>query len=119
MIKYVGDLSPKVIEKALIAIDIFLDGMEQQDIEQYLPGIVPKLIEVLLSDKSTSLMRAAAMSALGSAVTAAEDKFEPYVESVLQTCNKILEIAPSPDLNSVRAENLNVLGKVANAFCKP
>lgn len=29
MIKYIGDLSPKVIEKALIAIDIFLDGMEQ------------------------------------------------------------------------------------------
>lgn len=119
MIKYIGDLSPKVIEKALIAIDIFLDGMEQEDIVQYLPVVVPKLIEVLLSDKSTSLMRAAAMSALGSAVTAAEDKFEPYVESVLQTCNKVLEIPASPDLNSVRAENLNVLGKVANAFCKP
>ena len=75
MIKYIGDLSTKVIEKALIAIDIFLDGMEQEDIVQYLPVVVPKLIDVLLSDKSTSLMRAAAMSALGSAVTAAEDKF--------------------------------------------
>lgn len=43
------------------------------------------------------------MSALGSAVTAAEDKFEPYVECVLQTCNKVLEIPASPELNSVRA----------------
>jgi hypothetical protein len=29
MIKYVNDLSVKVSEKALIAIDVFLDGMEQ------------------------------------------------------------------------------------------
>ena len=27
MLKYIGDLSPKVIEKSLIAIDVFLDGM--------------------------------------------------------------------------------------------
>lgn len=119
MIKYVNDLSVKVSEKALIAIDVFLDGMEQENILPYLSVVIPKLIEVLISEKSTSLMRAAAMSGLGSAVTAAEDKFEPYVELVLQTCNKVLEIPASPELNSVRAENLNVLGKVANAFCKP
>lgn len=29
MLKYIGDLSTKVAEKALIAIDIFLDGMMQ------------------------------------------------------------------------------------------
>ena len=44
MLKYIGDLSTKVIEKALIAIDLFLDGMEQDDIVQYLPIVVPKLI---------------------------------------------------------------------------
>jgi hypothetical protein len=49
MIKYIGDLSPKVCEKALIAIDVFLDGMMQEDIIQYLPIIVPKLIEVLVN----------------------------------------------------------------------
>lgn len=75
MIKYIGDLSVKVSEKALIAIDVFLDGMEQENILPYLPVVIPKLIEVLVNDKSTSLMRAAAMSGLGSAVTAAEDKF--------------------------------------------
>lgn len=44
MIKYIADLNIKVIEKALIAIDIFLDGMMQEDIVQYLPVVVPKLI---------------------------------------------------------------------------
>ncbi len=96
MIKYTGDSNVKVSEKALIAIDIFLDGMEQENILPYLAMVIPKLIEVLVSEKSTSIMRAAAMSGLGSAVTAAEDKFEPYVEIVLQTCNKVLEIPASP-----------------------
>ena len=79
MINHIGDLNVKVSEKALIAIDVFLDGMVQEDILPYLPVVIPKLIEVLISEKSTSLMRAAAMSGLGSAVTAAEEKFEPYV----------------------------------------
>ena len=77
MMKYIGDLSIKVAEKALIAIDVFLDGMEMDYIVQYLPIIVPKLTEVLLlsNDKASSLMRAAAMSGLGSAITASEQKF--------------------------------------------
>ena len=70
--------------------------MEQEYIVQYLPIIVPKLTEVLMSQQSTSLMRAASMSGLGSAITASEDKFEAYVEAILQTCNKVLELNPSP-----------------------
>ena len=45
--KYIGDLSPKVVSKALIAIDIFFDGMEQEDILQYLDIVIPKLNEVI------------------------------------------------------------------------
>jgi hypothetical protein len=44
--------------------------MDQEDIIQYLPIIVPGLTQVLLAEKSTPLMRAAAMSGLGSAITA-------------------------------------------------
>jgi vesicle coat complex subunit len=44
MMKYIGDLSPKVVSKALIAIDVFFDGMEQEDILQYLPVVIPRLI---------------------------------------------------------------------------
>lgn len=75
MLNYIGDLSTKVVEKALIAIDVFLDGMDQEDIIQYLPIIVPRLIDVLMAEKSSPLMRAASMSGLGSSITAAEEKF--------------------------------------------
>ena len=75
LMKYIGDLSPKVVSKALIAIDVFFDGMDQDDILQYLEVVIPKLNEVIGSDKATPLMRAASISAIGSAVQVAELKF--------------------------------------------
>ncbi len=68
LLGHTGDLSTKVVGKALIAIDVFFDGMEQEDIIQYLPAAIPRLIEVLASSTSTPLMKAASISAIGSAV---------------------------------------------------
>lgn len=68
LLSHFGDHSTKVAGKALIAIDVFFDGMEQEDIIQYLSISVPRLIEVLGSNNSTALMKAAAISAIGSAV---------------------------------------------------
>lgn len=75
MLGHTADLSTKVVGKALIAIDVFFDGMEQDDIIQYLPAAIPRLIEVLGALNSTPLMKAASISAIGSAVYVAEQKF--------------------------------------------
>ncbi len=70
-----SDLSPKVNEKALIALDVFLEGMNSEDIEQYLPIVIPKITQVVINTNSTNLMRTAAMSAIGCSATAATLKF--------------------------------------------
>lgn len=118
MMAYVGDLSTKVAEKALIAVDVFFENMEEDDIKHYLPTVIPRLSEVLLSDKSTPVMRNAAMSGIGSAIEAAGISFEPYVQNMYSLCIQVLNTPPSPQLNAVRAQNLTVLGKLANIFCK-
>ena len=71
LMKYIGDFSPKVVEKAIIAIDVFFDGMDQEDIMLYLDVVIPKMNEVIASPKATPLMRAASISAIGSAVQVA------------------------------------------------
>ena len=68
MMGYVGDMSSKVAEKALIAVDVFFENMEEDDIKSYLPTVIPRLSEVLLAEKSTPIMRNAAMSGIGSAI---------------------------------------------------
>jgi hypothetical protein len=75
LLGHISDLSLKVASKALIAIDVFFDGMEQEDIIQYLAPAVPRLIEVLGNNNSTPLMKAAAISAIGSSVYVAEHQF--------------------------------------------
>ena len=63
-------------------------------------------------------MRNAAMSGIGSAIEVAGTSFEPFAENTYQMCIQILNTPPSPQLNAVRAQNLSVLGKIANIFCK-
>ena len=79
--------------------------------------VIPKLNEVIGSQQATPLMRAASISAIGSAVTVAGVKFEPYLEKVIPAVQFLLQTPPSPEANTVRSENLNVLGKLANVFC--
>jgi hypothetical protein len=118
MMGYINDLSQKVAEKALMALDMYIENLEAEQISEYLPVIIPKLLEILASDKSNYVMKAASLSALGSLVVASEDKFQPYLEKVCQLSLEVLKVHPSPEMNSVRSENINLQGKLANQFCK-
>jgi hypothetical protein len=117
MMNSFSDLSPKVAEKALIATDVFFDNMEEEDIKSYLPVVIPKFVEVLMSGNSTPIMRNAAMSAIGSAIEVANLTFLPYLENIYQICCELLKLPPSPEINVVRGQNISVLGKLANIFC--
>ena len=117
MMNSFSDMSTKVAEKALIATDVFFDNMDEDDIKSYLPIVIPKLTEVLMSQSSTPLMRNAAISGIGSALEAAELSYEPFLENTYKMCIEFLNIGPSPQFNVVRAQNLGVLGKISNIFC--
>jgi hypothetical protein len=73
MMGHINDLSNKVAEKALMALDIFIENLEPEQIFVYLPIIIPRLLEILASDKSSFDMKSASLSALGSLVVASED----------------------------------------------
>lgn len=60
------DLNNKVAEKAIIAIDIFCDNLEPEDLELYMKPITEKLCLIAMKDNSTMLMRRVAVSALAS-----------------------------------------------------
>lgn len=62
-------------------------------------------------------MRNVAMSAIGSAIEASKNSFEPYAQNVYQMCLQFLNLKASPENNAVRAQNISVLGKLSNIFC--
>lgn len=118
MMKHISDMSSKVAEKALIAVDVFFDNMEEEEIKAYLPVVIPTLSKVVRLDTSTVVMRNASLSGIGSAIEASKLLFEPYVQSVYGMCAEILKVPASPQFNSVRAQNIQVLAKICNIFCK-
>lgn len=75
MVNCISDQSGKVVSKALIAIDVFFDSMEPEEIVPYLPTVVPILIGVAASTQASVLMRTSAVCALGSGATAAGKLF--------------------------------------------
>jgi hypothetical protein len=118
MTNYIGDLSTKVAEQAIVALDIFFDNMEGDEIVGYLSIVVAKLSEVIVKSNSTLKMRRAAMSAIGGAVFSSGVAFEPYIDQFFNISLQILKLEPSPEMNAIRAENITVIGRLANFFCK-
>lgn len=99
LMKYLNDLSHKVAEKALMALDVYIESLEAEQSNQYLPVIVPRLLEIIASDKSTIRMKSTSLGALGSLVVSSEDKFQPYLDAVCLVSNEILKLPPSPEIN--------------------
>lgn len=76
------DLNSKVAEKAIIAIDIFCDNLDPEDLEIYMETITERLCTIAMKENSTMLMRRVSVSALASCISTVEHKFKPYVTGV-------------------------------------
>jgi hypothetical protein len=73
-----NDLSVKVAEKSLFALDIFCDKMEDE-LNFYLDTIIPKLCQISVAPQANALMRRVAVSCIASCISSAELKFAPYL----------------------------------------
>ncbi len=113
-----NDLEVKVAEKALEGLDAFIDNLEEHQIIGYLNVIIPTLVQILAKKESSNIMRKASLGTIGSLVVAAESAFQPYLATVCQVVKEYNKIPPSPEYNSIRAENISLQGKLANEFCK-
>ncbi|EAR86075.2 karyopherin, putative (macronuclear) [Tetrahymena thermophila SB210] len=110
------DLNNKVAEKAIIAIDIFCDNLEPEDLELYMQSITEKLCMIAMKDNSTMLMRRVSVSALASCISTVEHKFKPFVTVVANLMHQIIGLAHNAEVIALKAEAINCLGKIAAAF---
>lgn len=111
-----NDLNSKVAEKAIIAVDIFCDNLEPEDLELYMKDIAEKLCMIAMKDNSTMIMRRVSVSALGSCISTVEHKFKPFVGSVATLMHQIIALPQSAETTALKAEAISCLGKIAAAF---
>lgn len=101
----------KVKQKALYAIDIFCEYFDD-DIEQYLPTLVNKLM-FLTVNEIDSKVKEMAVSALTSAISSAEQKITPYFLPIVRLLGDILQAADK-EMN-LKAMSLQCLGTLASS----
>lgn len=110
------DLNVKVAEKAVIAVDIFCENLEPEDLEIYVQSITQKLCAIAMKDSSTMLLRRVAVSALGSCISTIEYKFKPYINQVALLIHQIIALPAAAETIALKSQAITCLGKIAGAF---
>jgi len=112
-----SNLSSKVAEKAMIAIDIFCENMEKEII-QYLPSLIPQLVAVVTNPQTTNMSKMVCVSAIGSCITSAQEEFKPYVPDVSKILQQIILAPNTPDITSIQSQAISSLAKISANVCK-
>lgn len=102
----------RVKQKGLYAIDIFCEYFDE-DIEQYLPALINKLVSLAIYDDDLKV-KEMAISALTSAISSAELKITPYFMPIVNLLGGILQDANKDKLN-LRSTALQCLGTLASS----
>ena len=102
-----------VIKRCCNAIDSLVEGLEPEDIQQYLPGLISHLSQLFsLPDLG---IKAASIAAVGSIAVNAEDGFLPYFEQTMNSLSEYVRIKDSDDELTLRCTTCDSMGNMAVA----
>ena len=107
-----GD-GPEMWCRACNAIDAVLCGVEQSDVERYLPTLMPKL--TMMFGHEDFKVKGAAVGGIGSAALAARDSFTPYFEGIMQSLSPYVSIKDSEEELDLRGVVLDCMSSIAEA----
>lgn len=104
-----GEVHTNTKQKAIYALDLFCEGFED-NIGAYLEGMLNGLVGLVLRDADLKTKQMA-LSALNSALSAAEKGVEPYFDTLIQVLAQIVN--PQTDTAApVRAAALQCIGQL-------
>lgn len=119
----IGNLSAtnkeEVIEHSIFSLDIFIENMEENDIEKHLPTLVPSFLNICRAgeNEATYKMRYLAIDAIGSCIVSGKDKITPYFDTIYDVLMSAFQIT-DPNYSGLKASAILALGKLANFCCK-
>ncbi|KAI5778145.1 armadillo-type protein [Geopyxis carbonaria] len=107
---------PDMWNRSCNAIDTVLIGIEQHDVEAYLPTLMPKLLEMF--QKGDHKLKGSTVSAIGSAAIAAKTSFQPYFETMMNALSPFITIKDGDEELDLRGVVLDCMGSIADAVGK-
>lgn len=95
------------------AIDAVLIGIDQKDVEGYLPALMPRLSSMFQRDDLK--LKAAVVGGIGSSAQAAKDSFVPYFPATMNTLFPFVSIKDSEEELDLRGVVVDAMGAIAEA----
>ncbi|MCJ1377490.1 hypothetical protein MMC17_000585 [Xylographa soralifera] len=108
-----GKININIVVNCCSAIDSLVDGLEPEDIKEYLPGIVPHLSRLFAHPENK--IKSAAIGAVGSIAECAKDAFLPYFEQTMNSLSEFVHIKENDEELDLRCMTLDAMGNLASA----
>ncbi|CAL3962565.1 unnamed protein product [Diplocarpon coronariae] len=102
-----------VLKAACSAIDSVTDGVEKKIAADYLPEVIPRLVQLL--SHSDLNVKASAAGAIGSIAGSALDAFSPYFEGTMEAMSPYVTIKDSNEELDLRGIVCDAMGSIAEA----
>lgn len=102
-----------IIRGSCHAIDSLIEGLEPEDAAKYVPELIPRFSKLLHHEDLK--VKSAAISAVGSIASAAEDAFLPFFEQTMSALSPYVRIKDSQDELDLRGVTCDTMGKIASA----
>ncbi|KAF2009673.1 ARM repeat-containing protein [Aaosphaeria arxii CBS 175.79] len=103
----------QIIRGSCHAIDSLIEGLESEEAAQYVGELVPRFSKFFHHDDFKC--KGAAIGAVGSIASAAEESFLPYFESTMNSLSPYVRIKDSQDDLELRGVVCDSMGKIASA----
>lgn len=106
-----------VIEHAIFVMDVFCEYLEDEQIVEFLPTLVPKILSLIKHPKATYKVRKYAIDCLCSIMNAGESQFGPYLEQCYLILREII-FAADPEIQLNHGTTFSCVGKLLQITCK-
>tara|TARA_R110002003_G_scaffold3_17_gene102 strand:+ start:5558 stop:7927 length:2370 start_codon:yes stop_codon:yes gene_type:complete len=102
-----------IIRGSCHAIDSLIEGLEPEDAGKYVPELIPRFSKLFHHDDLK--VKSAAIGAVGSIASAAEQAFLPFFEQIMAELSPYVRIKDSQDELDLRGVTCDSMGKIASA----
>ncbi|KAF1911953.1 armadillo-type protein [Ampelomyces quisqualis] len=103
----------QIIRGSCRAIDSLIEGLEAEEAGRYVPELIPRFSKLFHHEDLK--VKSAAIGAVGSIASAAEQAFLPFFEQTMAELSAYVRIKDSQDELDLRGVTCDSMGKIASA----
>lgn len=117
LVKAMDSSDIDLVEHSVFVLDVFTEYLEENQVKDYLPVLVPKIVVMVTHPKATYRVRRFSIDALCSLMNAGKGVFGPYLEQSYLVLREILN-STTEEVKLAHGTALQCMGKLLSIVCE-